>query len=409
MSSDQVIPQLRLGEFVAMMALLISLTALSIDTILPALPAIATELGLARANDIQFMISAVFFGMAGGQIFYGPLSDSFGRKPALYLALLLYMLGTLICIAATDFSMLLAGRFVQGLGAAGPRIVTTALVRDQHKGAAMARIMSFVMAVFILVPVVAPAIGQAVLLLANWRAIFWGFLVLAVVATAWFVIRQPETLTRTNRIPFSIVRIARAVREICTNRVSLGYTIATGFVLGAFIGYLMSAQQILQQQYALGVRFPLYFAILSLGIGAASIANARLVVRYGMQFLSRWALILLSALSILFFAIALGAAGHPPFAALIAYLLIAFFCFGILFGNFNAMAMEPLGHIAGVGASVVGSLTTFMSLLFGTLIGQSYNGTVLPMVAGFALLGLASLAVTRWAERGALARRGEAG
>jgi len=392
-----------------MMALLISLTALSIDTILPALPAIAAELGVQRANDIQLMISAVFLGMAGGQIFYGPLSDSFGRKPALYSALLLYMLGTLICIAATDFSALLAGRFVQGLGAAGPRIITTALVRDQHKGAAMARIMSFVMAVFILVPVVAPAIGQAALLLADWRAIFWGFLVLAIIATAWFALRQPETLTRDHRIPFSISRIARAVREICTNRVSLGYTLATGFILGAFIGYLMSAQQILQQQYALGVQFPLYFAILSLGIGAASFANAKLVVRYGMRFLSHWALILLSVLSILFFAIAFRATGHPPLFALIAYLLVVFFCFGILFGNFNAMAMEPLGHIAGVGASVVGSLTLFLSLLFGTLIGQSYNGTVLPLVAGFALLGLAALAVTLWVERGTVAGRGEPG
>ncbi|MHA1570175.1 MAG: multidrug effflux MFS transporter [Alphaproteobacteria bacterium] len=381
------------------MALLISLTALSIDAILPALPAIGADLGLARPNDTQLLISAVFFGLAGGQIFYGPLSDSFGRKKAMYLALILYMGGTLIAIAAADFSMLLVGRFVQGIGAAGPRIITMALVRDQHKGAAMARIMSFIMAVFILVPVVAPALGQVVLLLAGWRAIFWGFLVLAAIASAWFALRQPETLTDDRRVPFSISRIALAVREVCTHPIALGYTIAAGFVFGAFIGFLLSAQQILQQQYALGIQFPLYFAILSLGLGAAAVTNAKLVLRYGMQFLCHWSLVVLCTLSIMFFAIAFALAGHPPFFALIAYLLLALFCFGILFSNFNAMAMEPLGHIAGVGASVVASLTTFMSLFSGTVIGQSYNGTVLPLVAGFALLGLASLATTRWVAR----------
>ncbi len=379
-----------------MMALLISLTALSIDSILPALPAIGADLGVTRANDTQLVISAVFFGLAGGQIFYGPLSDSFGRKRVMYLALVLYMLGTLIGIAAGDFSMLLVGRFVQGIGAAGPRIITIALVRDQHKGAAMARIMSFVMAVFILVPVVAPALGQTILLFAGWRSIFWGFLVLAAIAFAWFAWRQPETLRDDRRIPFSIAGIFMAVREVCTNPTALGYTMAAGFVFGAFIGFLISAQQILQQQYALGVLFPLYFAILSLGLGAASVTNAKMVLRYGMRFLCHWALIVLSIFSILFFVFATIEAGHPPLFSLIAYLLVAFFCFGILFSNFNAMAMEPLGHIAGVGASVVASLTTFMSLFAGTIIGQSYNGTVLPLVAGFALLGLASLAMTRW-------------
>ena len=399
MATDQRKTQLRLGEFVALMALLISLTALSIDAILPALPAIGADLGLARPNDTQLVISAVFLGLAGGQIFYGPLSDSFGRKKAMYLALIFYMGGTVIGLAATDFTMLLVGRFVQGLGAAGPRVITMALVRDQHKGAAMARIMSFVMAVFILVPVVAPALGQAILLLAGWRAIFWGFLVLAALASAWFALRQPETLTEDRRIPFSIGRIALAMREVCTHPIALGYTIAAGFIFGAFIGFLISAQQILQQQYALGIQFPLYFALLSLGLGAASVTNARLVLRYGMQFLCHWSLILLSAISMLFFIFAFTQAGHPPFVSLIAYLLVAFFCFGILFSNFNAMAMEPLGHIAGVGASVVASLTTFMSLFAGTVIGQSYNGTVLPLVAGFALLGLASLAVTLWVSR----------
>ncbi len=400
MNAGQDQPQLRLGEFVALMALLISLTALSIDAILPALPDIGRELDVGRVNDTQLVVSAVFFGMASGQVLYGPISDSIGRKRAMYLALLLYIFGTILSLNAASFPAMLVGRFIQGIGAAGPRIVTVALVRDQHKGAAMARIMSFVMAVFIIVPVIAPAIGQGILLVANWRAIFWLFLILAIIAATWFAVRQPETLPVSRRVPFSLTRIGLAVRETCANRVSLGYTVTAGLIFGAFIGYLISAQQILQQQYALGVQFPIYFGVLSIALGTASVVNAKLVLRFGMRLLSRRALIVLTVLSVLFYVFSLTTAGQPPLWALIAFLLIVFFCLGILFGNFNAMAMEPLGHIAGVGASVVGSLTTFISLFSATIIGHSYDGTVLPLIAGFALLGLAALVCMHWVERG---------
>ena len=388
------------GEFVLLVALMTSLVALSIDAMLPALATIGAELGAPHANDAQLVLSALFLGLAIAQMIYGPLSDSVGRKPAIYLGFGLFIVGCLLSALATSFSVMLVGRLLQGIGAAGPRIVIIAMVRDRYEGRAMARIMSSVMAVFILVPALAPGIGQVILMVASWRAIFGMFLAVASIALVWFAIRQPETLPAARRAPFSLRRIASAAREVGANQVALGYTIAAGLVFGALVGYLTSAAQIFQGEYRLGARFPLYFAALALAIGVAAWCNSRLVMRYGMRLLSGIAAIGFGGLAAGFFGIALATGGHPPLWALMIYLLAAFFCLGILFGNLNALAMEPLGHIAGVAASVVGSLTTFVSLLLGTVIGRSYDGSVLPLVGSFAILGLAAIAVMRWAERG---------
>ena len=331
---------------------------------------------------------------------YGPLSDSIGRKPAIHAGLLLFIIGCLMSILATNFTVMLAGRVLQGLGAAGPRSVIVALVRDRYEGRAMARIMSLVMAVFIMVPALAPGIGQIILMVAHWRAIFGFLLAVAAISLVWFALRQPETLPPERRVKFSPSRIVQAVRETCGSRVAFGYTVTSGLIFGAFVGYLNSAQQIFQIKYGLGALFPLYFAVLALSIGAASLLNGRLVMRHGMRRLSAWALGLLTGLSLAFLVPATLAAGVPPLWALMTYLVGAFFCIGMLFANFSALAMEPLGHIAGVGAAVVGSLTTVISMILGTIIGQAYDGTVLPLIAGFALLGLAAIAVMRWAESG---------
>lgn len=389
---------IRFGEFVALTALMISLVALSIDALLPALPEIGHTLGVQRENDNQLIISLLFLGLTIGQAIYGPLSDSTGRKPAIYVGFTLFIVGCLLALFASTFPMILVGRVLQGVGAAGPRIVTVAIVRDQYEGRAMARVMSFVMAVFILVPVVAPLFGQLMLLVAHWRAIFVAYLVLALIASGWFTLRQPETLAPNRRLPFSVTRLALAIREVLANRLALGYTVAAGLVSGAFIGYLNSAQQIFQVQYDLGRLFPFYFATLALAIGSASFLNGRLVMQHGMRPLSLIAVLTLGGLSVIFWTIAAGLVGQPPLWALMIYFLLSFFCIGILFGNLNALAMEPLGHIAGVGAAMIGSLSTLISLLLGTLIGQSYNGTILPLVAGFALLSIASAGMMRWAE-----------
>ena len=382
------------------MALMMSLIAMSIDAMLPALAQIGDDLGAGHANQAQLVISALLLGMAAGQVIYGPLSDSIGRKPTIYAGPRPVRLGSALSVVAASFPLMLLGRILQGFGAAAPRIVVVALVRDEYAGAAMARIMSLVLTTFILVPMVAPAIGQGILLVAHWRAIFAMLLALGLVGLVWFALRQPETLPLERRVRFSLGRILLGVRETCANRVALGYTIAAGMIFGAFLGYITSSAQIFLSQYGVGRLFPVYFGGLALAIGAATYVNSRLVMRYGMQRLSALAVGVLGGCSAVFFVIAWAAAGDPPLWSLMPYLAVAFFCFGLVFGNFNALAMEPLGHIAGVAAAVVGTITSLMSLTLGTLIGQSYDGTVLPLIAGFAVLGLGSLAVMRWAERG---------
>ena len=388
--------QLRFGEFVALMAVMVSLVALSIDAMLPALPHIGQDLNVPNPNDPQLVVSALFFGLAAGQTLYGPLSDSIGRKPAIYIGLALFVAGCLMSMLAESFLVMLWGRVLQGFGVAAPRVVTLALVRDLYEGNAMARVMSFVMSVFILVPTVAPAMGQGILLAADWRAIFGVFLFLAVVIFAWFAFRQRETLTPDKRVPFSVRKLITAVGEICTNRTALGYTVTAGLIFGAFVGYLNSAQQIFQDQYNVGRLFPVYFGVLALAIGSASIFNGRMVMKLGMRWMSYRSLLVLSTLSILAFVVAYALEGKPSLWLLMTYLLGAFFCTGIMFGNLNALAMEPLGHIAGVGAAVVGSLSTFISVPLGVYIGASYDGTVLPLIAGFAVLCTASLFMMRW-------------
>jgi MFS transporter, DHA1 family, multidrug resistance protein len=382
------------------MALMMSLVAMSIDAMLPALSAIGRDLGVAHANQAQLIIAALLLGMTCGQLIYGPLSDSVGRKPAIYGGLAMFTAGSALSVVATNFPLMLLGRALQGFGAAGPRIVVVALVRDQYAGNAMARIMSLVLTTFILVPAVAPAIGQGILLVAHWRAIFGLLLALGLVTLIWFARRQPETLPLERRVSFSLAKIALGVRETCTNRVALGYTIAAGLVFGAFLGYINSAAQIFQSTYGVGRLFPVYFGGLALAIGGATYLNARLVMRYGMQRLAALAVGVIGGSSALFLVIAYATGGHPPLWALMIDLGIVFFCFGMAFGNFNALAMEPLGHIAGVGSAVVGTIMSLMSLVLGTLIGQVYDGTVLPLIGGFAVLGLGSLAVMRWTERG---------
>lgn len=391
-----------LGEFVALMALMTSLVALSIDAMLPALATIGRDLGTRDPNDPQLIVGALFLGLAVGQTIYGPVSDSVGRKRPVYAGLALYLIGTFLCVLAWSFPAILFGRFLQGLGVAGPRIVTLALVRDQYEGRAMARIMSLIMAVFIVVPALAPALGQAILEFAHWRAIFALLLTLATTAFLWFALRLPETLQPERRHPFSLRRLATGLYQTIRSRHAMGYAASAGIIFGGFIGYLSSAPQIFQQQYGLGAQFPLYFAILALAVGGASLVNARLVMLFGMRLLARRALQAQCMLSILVALYAWSIDGVLPLWALMAWGVAAFFCQGLLFGNFNALAMEPLGHIAGIGAAVVSSLTLFVSLAFGIAIGQAYDGTVLPLIGGFAVLGALSLAMILWTERNSL-------
>lgn len=383
-----------------LVALMTSMVALSIDAMLPALPVIAGDLDVSRLNDSQYVITLFFAGMAGGQIFFGPLSDSIGRRPAIVAGLLLFAAGCLLSMFAASFAQMLLGRFLQGLGAAGPRIVSIALVRDRYQGRGMARVMSLVMTVFILVPVFAPAVGQGILVWADWRAIFGLFLLLALLAGGWFWIRQPETLRAEQRSVFSLSRLLLDTLAILRLRAAFGYSLTMGCIFGAFVGYLSSSQQIFQVQYELGRLFPLYFGILASVIGCASLVNARLVMRFGMRRLARYALSAMSLAGLLFCGLAWIYDGHPQLLLLMAYLVFQFFLFGTLFGNLNALAMEPLGHIAGLGSAVVGSLSTLISVGFGVLIAGAYDGTVMPLTLGLAVLAIGGLACLRWTEAG---------
>jgi DHA1 family bicyclomycin/chloramphenicol resistance-like MFS transporter len=391
------------AEFIALVAVAMSLVAMSIDSMLPALGTIAADLGTRDPNDRQLILTAFFAGLTVGLVVYGPISDSAGRKPTMYAGLVLFIVGGLICAFTQDFIMMLAGRALQGFGAASPRIVAIAMVRDLHGGRSMARVMSFVMAIFILVPILAPSIGQGILFVAPWRAIFIALAAAGILYFAWFAWRQPETHPYEARSKFSLATILRAAAETFTNRVTLGYMLATGLIFGAFISYLGTSQQIFQEQYRLGNLFPVFFGILAAGIGVASIVNARLVMTIGMRTLSKWALRAACLLSCGFVVIAWLLSGHPPLTLFMAYMIVCFFCNGLLFSNYNALAMEPMGHIAGVAAAITGAVSTLIALVAGTLIGRFYDGTVIPVVAGFALLGIAALIVTEWAERSRVA------
>jgi DHA1 family bicyclomycin/chloramphenicol resistance-like MFS transporter len=385
-------------EFVTLMAVMISITALSIDMMLPALPEIGRDLHVAHANDIQLVVSVLLFGMGIGQLLFGPLADSFGRKPVIITGFIIFILGCLTSIFSNRFEVMVVGRLIQGIGTGGPRTAIIALVRDQYGGRAMARIMSVVMAIFIVVPAIAPALGQAVLLTMGWRAIFGVLMIQGLVALAWFVVRQPETLSRDDRIPFSSGRILNGVLRVCKNRLSMGYTLASGFIAGVLMSYLNSAQQIFQEVYGLGREFPIYMAVLALFVGGASLVNSRIVMRFGMRVLSYRAVLLFVFLAAVYLAVTYQMGGLTPLWLMMVFFAPSFFCMGILFGNLSAIAMEPLKHMAGIGAAIIGSLSNFISSSLGALVGRCYDGSTLPLASGFVILGILTAIAMRWAE-----------
>ncbi|MBQ48078.1 MAG: Bcr/CflA family drug resistance efflux transporter [Zetaproteobacteria bacterium] len=384
------------GEFVAMSALMMALIALAIDAMLPALPDLGKDLNVSHPNDAQLVVSMVFLGMAIGQVFFGPLSDSIGRKSAVYIGYVIFFIGSICSIVTDTFALMIIGRILQGIGLGGARTICIALIRDQFVGDAMAKVMSYIMAVFVLAPMIAPALGQGILLIGNWRWIFTFILGLSVVSLVWFLLRQPETLSLDKRSRFSIVLIWSAASEAVRNPITIGFTIALGFILGAFIGYLSSVQQIMQIQYALGSHFPIVFAVCALSVGLASLLNGKLVLYFGMLKLCKLGILGVTVTSIIFFGANLLNIDEPPLWSLILYFMITLFFVGLQFGNLNALAMQPLGHIAGVGSSVVGFISSVLSVPIGILIGALYDDSVMPVVVGFASLGLLATVTIFW-------------
>lgn len=386
-------------EFVALMAFVMCFIALSIDLMLPALGQIGSDLGVEHSNENQLIITTVFLGVAVGQLIYGPLSDAKGRKPVMYLGLLVFIVGTLICLFAQDMQTMLFGRFLEGLGAASPRVLTVAVVRDQYKGPQMARVMSLIMTVFILVPVIAPMLGQLVLMLAGWRAIFVVLLLLSLMILVWFGLRLEESLPKEKRVRQSVLVVAAGAKEVLTHKVAMAHVCSLGLVFGAFMGFLSTVQQIFQDIYGLGDQFPFYFAVLASGLGLSSFINSKLVMRFGSYLLVQSAQIFVALLSLAFWLACLGLGGSLPLWAAMAYFLLLLMGVGLLFGNMNSMSMEPFGHIAGLASSVVGAVSTLLAVVCGVLVGQAFDGTLLPLLAGFILLGTLSALCTQWARK----------
>jgi DHA1 family bicyclomycin/chloramphenicol resistance-like MFS transporter len=386
-------------EFVTLMALYVALMAMSIDMILPSLFLMGEEFGITNQNQMQYVIGILFLGFTFGQIIYGPLADSFGRKPTVYLGLIIFAVGNILSITAQDYSMMLVGRFLQGFGAASPRIVSIAIIRDLYKGRDMARVMSFIMTIFIIIPVIAPSIGQALLMIVSWRFLFGIFLAAAIIATIWTFIRLPETLKKQDIRPFNLPTIWKDFLVVVKNKYALGYTICTGLVFGALVGYLASCRQIFQDYFQVGELFPIYFGISALSIGVSSIVNSMIVRKYGMKLICHYALILMIVMSAALIILSLLQNQQLLLWQFMVFAVITFFALGMLFGNLNALAMEPMGHVAGVAAAVTGCLSSGISAIIGTAIGQSYNNTLTPIFCGFLLLSSSAFFLQIWLER----------
>ncbi|WP_461538819.1 multidrug effflux MFS transporter [Spongorhabdus nitratireducens] len=386
------------AELIALTAFMMSLAALSIDMMLPALPQIGQELAVPNANDRQQVIVFFLLGNTLAQIIYGPLSDRFGRKPVVALGILIFLGGSLVSALAGSFSVMLAGRILQGVGVAAVRVLAVAIVRDQYAGVDMARIMSMAMSVFILVPCVAPLGGQLVLAVAEWRYIFIVFSLMAALLLCWFWLRQQETLTAENRRAFNLQTFIAGVKEICTNSTTIGYTLALGMISGVFSSYLMSSQQIFHEIYQAGDLFALYFAILALAVGAAGLLNSRIVVRFGMKALCQTATIGIALLCGILCAYSLITGVVVSLNIFLAVMIAVFFCIGFVFGNMNSVAMQPMGHIAGVATSVISLISGMVALVIGASLGAAFNQTIIPLTGGFTVASILALLVMRWAD-----------
>ncbi|MBX2858414.1 MAG: MFS transporter [Cellvibrionaceae bacterium] len=383
------IAALPLTEFIALMACLTSLTALSIDAILPALSAIGSELNATNPQQLHYSISLFFLGLAFGQLLFGTLSDSIGRRYVTAIGITIFAAGSILCIYSQSVPVFLAGRIIQGIGIGGPRSSVVAIVRDQYEGAAMARIMSFIMAVLVFVPLLAPLLSQLVLAEFNWQFIFGFITVFALILALWFLCRQAETLRREHRRILSIRGILHSTRHILSSPVVFGYTVALGILFGMFLSYISVSQSIFQTIYNTGDAFPLYFALLSIPIGLAFMANGKLVIKLGMIRLSFFAVTTILIFSLVFLVLCLLNNNTPPLLQFLLVLLPIFFGIGLLLGNLNALAMAPLAERAGIGAALTSSISALISVAVSACVGATIKTTLTPLAIAF--IGLASL------------------
>lgn len=395
----------RRAEFIALMAMLMASIAFSLDALLPALPEIARELTPAQPNRAQLVVAAFVMGMGAGTLVVGPFADAFGRKTALFGAAAVYVLGAALAWRAQSLDLLLAARFLQGLGAAGPRVTVMAIIRDRYQGREMAQMVSFVLVVFMLVPAVAPLIGAGLIALGGWRSLFPAFIAFTAVATLWLALRQPETLAPENRRPLRFGPILAATREVLRHPVVATAILVQVFAFGVLFANISTIQMVFDQSFGRAASFPVWFVLMAAVSAATGILNAKLVVRVGMRALVVRALAVQAALSLAFLLALAGGllTGTAAFAAYVVWTAAIFGCGGLVFGNINAMALEPMGHIAGTAASLVTAISTIGAALIAAGIGLTFDGTPVPVAAGVLACTLVAMALMRRLTRAARA------
>lgn len=397
---------LSLKELVALLVAMTAVVALAIDMMLPALDDIAGDLGVLHANDQQFVIGIYLTGFGVAQLLYGPLSDRFGRKLVIQAALAFFILTSLICTLTPTFELLLVARFFQGAAAAACRVIATAIARDLTSGRRMAEVMSMVMTAFMAVPVLAPMLGQAILMVAPWRWIFAFLMLFGVGLMVWLHVRLPETLHPEFRVRLRVKPLLAAFRETVSHRLMLGYTLAGAPFFGGLYGFLGSSQQIFVGHFGLSDEaFPFAFAAIAGGIGLSSYANSRLVRRLGQRRLSHGALIAFTTISAVHAAVLMS--GIDNFVLFLVLLAAAMAFLGLIAANFSALALEPVGHIAGTASAVYGFVTGVVGAAIGSYVGQLYNGTATPLIVSQALMAATALVIVIVTERGKLFQTGE--
>jgi DHA1 family bicyclomycin/chloramphenicol resistance-like MFS transporter len=393
-------PGIGFAEFVGLMTALLMVNAMAIDIMLPALESMGVSLHIATDNQRQWIISAYLLGMGMTQLVYGTLADRYGRKPVLLWGLGIYTVFGVVAAFANSFETMIAARAMQGVGSAAARVLMVAIVRDCYSGRRMASVISLAISLFLAVPILAPSLGQLILLVTPWRSIFVILVMMGAGVTVWVWLRLPETLHPQDRLPISPRRITSAFRLALTTRVSVGYMLAATLTIGASFGFLNSAQQVFVDVFHVPRLFTLIFALSAGSLAASSMLNARLVGRIGMRVLSHRALV--GYIVFAFTHLTLALTGHHTVVSFAIVQSGMMFCIGMVTSNFSAMAMEPLGHIAGTASSVQGFVTTFGGALIGFFVGQHFDGTIVPLTMGFSALGTAALLIVLVTEKGRL-------
>lgn len=398
--------QLPMGkrEFIALAAFLMAINSLAIDIMLPALQQIGSSLGVMNENHRQYVVTAYLIGFGSAQLIYGPLSDRFGRRKPLLVGIIIYVISAFGIALIPSFAGLLALRFIQGLGSAATRVITVSIVRDVFGGRLMAEVMSLIMMVFMIVPVIAPGSGQIIMLVSTWHMIFVFIGTMATLVGLWMYFRLPETLKPENIRPLTVRSVASGFKIVLTDRVALCYTLASTFLFGALFGFINSAQQIYNNIYGLGVYTPLAFGGVAAFMALSSFVNSQFVGRFGMRRLSHTALLGFVAITFCWLLVQLYGRSPMPFPLFMVFFALAMFQFGWIGSNFNSLAMEPLGHVAGTASSVLGFMSTVGGASIGACIGQFYNGTATPMVIGYFTVSLIGVVFVLIAEKGKLFR-----